>query len=364
MVKRRFLQVRFDRFRFPSFRIWARELLLVAAVTSGTFLEVLAIQVPHTDTVDVGHPCDQCRIVVKHLIALGGPNVSIEVSGPAEQVQMDSRGRFVLVPSPATRLARFSSDGSDGQFIGGPDDGQPDYHSVHRFFIDANDTIFVIDGGLRRMSVVGPNDTIARTFPLPLTLSAAYTPFRLPGGDLLLGGIFPTPERIGFPLHRVSPLGKVLNSFGVHEPLFDWRNEWDAHRVMAFDGRLVWASRRFRYEIEAWDPLSGEPEGILRRDASWFPPRPTIFQPGGVGNLPLLAGLQFDGSGMLWVAVTVAPKETIIEVIDPAENRLVTRSSVPVYAMGFAGPGLLYSPGEDAQGHQFWDIWRLEFVGR
>lgn len=327
--------------------------------------------------VDTADMCSGCEIAVRHVATYGGVESTRDVV-PLPQSKTDGFGRILAVADPPHEIVRFSTDGAEDAVIGRAGQGPGEYRGIHNLFVGLADSIFVIDSGLSRVSVLSPDGEYIRSFSLSMELAYASSHVRMPGGDLVLGGIIASPERIGYPLHRVSPEGEVLLSFGAQEPAFDPQDEAAVHRVFDFDGGMIWAARRYQYLIEGWDPKTGELRRVLDRGASWFPPREHIRggrEPGDRPD-PLIMGLAVDAERRLWVLVRVYtddwPPEagqhggdvsvTFIEVIDLVTGRLVARTEFGEALTDLDGSLAAHSVRAHEDGLPVMDAWRVELI--
>jgi hypothetical protein len=328
--------------------------------------------------VDTTRPCESCRIQIHHLSTFGGAEVRHDVID-REQVRTNDGRRFIALDSRAVELVVFDSTGRQAAILGGPGQGPGEFNWITAVFLDPNDSIVVIDEGLGRLSILGPDGDFARSVPLHLSYAQQFSHLRLPGGDFVLGGIVPTGDGIGYPLHRVSSDGALLASFGAETPSFDPRNEWAAHRVIAFDGQYVWATNRYQYELTAWDPETGVMHRVIQRHAPWFPRRDFIHERlrGDGIREPIITGLAADADGNLWVQIWKHDEHccsgnfmadrrgqvtTIIEVIEIESGRLLARAETREVMRWLEGSLSPYSARRSSDGFSVWDVWRLELL--
>lgn len=161
------------------------------------------------------------------------------------------------------------------------------------------DSVFVIDGSTRVMSVLDPELRLVRSVALPGSVDDLV---RLPDGRMIAAGLLTTPDGIGFPLHHLDPLGNTLRSFGAPNGTFGPEIMASAFRVLAVrrQGGL-WAAHRNEYTIESYDSLLST-SGKIQRNESWFHTwdASTLPREDVAPAPPSITGLAETGDG-LWV---------------------------------------------------------------
>ena len=333
--------------------------------------------------VDTTRLCGECSIQVTRVATLAVPATDGEVSETLYQILQDSKGRIYGISGRSRELVQFSSPGRDVRSIQLGESGSQRIRFITRVFLDASDSLVVIDEGRQEVLLLGPEREPARSFPLSVTLSHWSTSLRLPDGDFLLGGMVPTGGRVGYPLQLLSPSGSIIQSFGAEVPRYSRANEAATVRKVASYGGEVWTVRPDRYELEAWDPSSNALVRTLRRNPQWFPPRDRSISGLSWGEYrpeSWIQDLSFDAEGNLWVVVRTARDDwkmgakefewarmrddyqTVIEVIDVGSGRMLATASIPEHVNGFAGEGLIQSHRGGPDGRLVYDIWSLDLV--
>ena len=211
--------------------------------------------------------CPQCRIQAEVRMRLGDEG---GVPGPPAQILLDSRGRrwvAFAVPAP---VVVFDSTGALLGIVGRAGDGPSEFRSPNMLLNWRGDSIAVFDPGLGRVSFVGPDLVVGRTARLPGSFREAV-PDDFP--EVLLSGRVPTPESLGYPIHRVdmdaSPL-RVLDSFGAERPIYlPTHPEISVRHVSPAAAGGLWLSHLAEYRWERWSR-----EGLMlerfARSPEWF----------------------------------------------------------------------------------------------
>jgi hypothetical protein len=185
------------------------------------------------------------------------------------------------------------------------------------------------------------------------------------------------------PLHLVSAAGEVVRSFGGDgKPLAPEQSYESVRAIGTARAGHLWSARINEYRLELWR-MDGSRALTVIRDASWF--RPWTGRDEGAPFTrrprPTVNGVREDAEGRLWVTITVAAHDwrprpgpgdtnllrteigdlydTIIEVIDVENGRLLARSRYDRLIGGLAGSASVHGTRIDAAGNTVIDVWRL-----
>jgi hypothetical protein len=238
----------------------------------------------------------------------------------------------------------------------------------------------VADVLLKRLTMIAPDLSIARTRSLAYTPSLYMPDLVLDDGSFILAVQVQTPDNIGYPIHRLDSVGAIVRSFGIDTPQFRPDLSRLLTRVVAPSrGGGIWAAAPGRYIIDRWDPESG------RRDARIIVPSPWFRESDRSDRQtehpqPVIVGLWEDEHSLLWVLLrdgnsdwrppelpVHAPHDPesysnkhdwVIEVIDPVSGRVVASRRFPEY-IGYRPPTvLLVSIREIELAGVVLDVWR------
>ncbi|HEU0055024.1 MAG TPA: hypothetical protein VFQ39_17680 [Longimicrobium sp.] len=337
--------------------------------------------------------CARCRIVFERVATLGGAD-DPESPGYDVTVERDRAGRFYVAPVVGRDgIAVYAPDGRFLRKIGRKGEGPGEFGFVLEARVGPGDSLYVSDLAPRRLTVLAPGGgAVVRTSPL-LGETRSFVLGR--GGELLAHASIATAARAGYPLHRLSPRGEVLRSFGADAAgVMRPDRPADGFRVIApARGGNLWSAPINRYRIELWDPREGRLLKTLVRRTDWFPDWHVL--PRGYPDLarPVTAveGIREDASGLLWVFLrtadarwTAAPRprdpsrergvvpmaelhrylDTVVEVIDPVRGRLVAtgRAARHYEAVSLNGTGLVHSRREGADGVELLDVWEVKLI--
>lgn len=344
------------------------------------FLSVFVTPAASQDTVEItGRPvCEICRVSVEVIDVLESPDSVGLGRRDRHRVGLDGTGTLWVAPAAMPHAIVALASGSDeGPWISRRGQGPREFTSIRLIAVGPGDTLFALgDGKLNRYTRRG---TFARTHRLmanPMNVLPSVD------GAWILNGTIPTPQRAGYPLHRIDPEGTPRSSFGpvvgsrMGEPdLFEMRRALALRRAGGF-----WAARQNRYEIEHWGE-DGSLVRTVRRTVPWFPAwtTPDPRAPFEVPPLPGLRSVAEDAEGRLWVLLYVASQDhqtgerpdlsdpsawdapmgrvhpqwdTLVEVLDPERGSVLTQHRFPGM-LGDLLPGLhVVEPDLDDSGGQ------------
>lgn len=338
---------------------------LIACVIGLIFAEVAAAQV-HIQ----GDPvCADCTIRLNHVFDIGGDDAPDALTFGVGGVARTRAGRYLVVDAQeSNRISIFDQVGRQTGSIGQPGQGPGEFVDIRALFLDDADSIFVLDDGALRLSVLSPEGTYVRSMHLPFTGLRAMQ--RLRSGGFLAEGTVKTPQSLGYPLHLLAEDGAFKSSFGARLPLYQPNMRASLRREMAtVNDDHVWVSHYLEYVLERWT-LEGKLDKLIFRDVDWFPPATTIGRFGPDRQVPpRILDIRVDDEGRLWVVIRVASAtwrqafgpqsmsregpfypwadetkawDTVVEVIDPARGELVTsRRFEHTILEGFVSGGLI-----------------------
>jgi hypothetical protein len=306
-------------------------------------------------------------------------------------IARDAAGR-IFVPSRAVpgEIYVFDADGNVLRTFGRRGDGPGEYRVVNEVRVGARDSLYLFDNASARMTVLAADLTVARTTRMPVAVRATEVAVTS-DGLIIAADRVSTPDRVGLPLHVVDQKGTLLRSFGSDDTTTYVATPFAMSRALALDQRgLVWAAARTSYRLELWD-VGGAKKLDLNGNAPWFRPWVTDapLTP-DAPPLPWIQAIQVDQAGRIWVlcrisstdfAGSLVPEETprgrfyrltnyarafdtIIEVIDPIEKRLIAAVRVDDYLTNFVGLGTALGFREDATGVPALDLWELRLNTR
>lgn len=331
-----------------------------------------------------GATCPRCKISARPTVSIGDMEGPGAFSSAPAHVTTDRFGRFLIyaekIPQVFDARGRFLSD------IGRPGKGPGEIFDPGFPVAVAGDSILVIEPRMNRASLFGPDLQFARQIRLPGSMSPSIVVLHWPDSVVFTGQIH-TRERFGFPIHLISLAendAQVLRSGGD-----DKQRPEDRLYVLAVAGtRQVWGSRLGEYRLDQWNTKLTRVLSV-HRDPKWwskdYSPMGTPTSP----PTPIIQRVLVDQNGLLWVFVRVAGKNwrdgwpashgeevpnrsmnfeklfgTVIEVIDPAAGRVVTRSTLdfPVFSV-IPGPrAIAYKP--TPEGVPQLHVLNLSIVGR
>lgn len=294
--------------------------------------------------------CPRCTIDVTidaRLEDPGGDRAFV----PPVSVSVDSDGRMWVWG--AAPILIYEEDGAFVRTLGRAGQGPGEFSSRIRAALPVGDSMAVFEAG-GRVTVFGPDFEVVRTTALPF------------GPNLALGSsvsLLRWPTRVLFnarqnaaarpPLHLAdlsAATPRLHSSFGDHDaPRVS--SSFLSRRLGAANRGSAWVADWMDYRLDRID-AEGRVLQSLTRSPDWFPEYvgPVLIDD-RTGPSPYIDAVVEDAAGRLWIAMRIAatgwrqilddaraacptdfcpPPEaiyqTVIDVIDPAAMRVVTRS--------------------------------------
>jgi hypothetical protein len=200
-------------------------------------------------------------------------------------------------------------------------------------------------------------------------------------GSYVVASQIPTPDRIGYPVHVLDPMGRFSLSFGADTPQFrpDLIPLTVRLTAPARDGS-IWTVAPGRYVLEKWDPESGTRVARIGVRSSWFSDAMSWPADETVRPSPLIEALSEDSNGLVWVLTRVAASDWkpparaneerpllieewqqthdwILEAIDPVTGMVAaSRRFTQATWLSFDGPVLAFL-GDRAENNTIaWEI--------
>ena len=285
----------------------------------------------------------------------------------------------------------YSPDGRSSEVIGRYGEGPGEYKWI-RWLKSQGGYVHLFDPYQGRVTVLDDEWDVVRTIPLGVR-QVLWDAAVVNDSLYVVNSRFFTSERAGLSLHSIGIDGQIIQSFdelAEAHPVNESEEVMGILRLLAVsrDGSL-WAANRNRYEIERWDPSTGNRLDRFIRPVDWFPShgRRRPIDPSRPPP-PVITDILEDRNGWLWVLifrpssrwadhVVPAPAdahpemgeytmdgipgawETIVEVIDPGSARVMAQSVLPNVIRRFLGEGSALSLHSTDAGVPYWRTWRL-----
>lgn len=272
--------------------------LLLLIQSSNLFGQAAMVRIPGDIT------CPQCTVEIAVQAKLPIPT-DTRLVYPAISVSRDGRGGYYLTGvRDDPFVMHFGPDGRTLRRFGRRGQGPGEYDEPALVMVDPTDSVWVIDRGLRRITIYDSTLRFARTFTIAEINVASG--LMLPDGTLLLTGVANTSTGIGHPFHSVSRDGRWIHSFGGQGIAVAPDRLVDQMRGLAMTTRHdLWISHTNRYVLEH-RAAGGELLTTLAIESEWFKPwRTNRFPIYGMPE-PTLVGVSTDASGIVWAFIVVA----------------------------------------------------------
>ncbi len=357
----------------------------VPGLASAVLLALAPIALDAQVVVEIGDDiaCSECAIEAGSPVALVAPADGLWFSSlSGVRVSRDSEGNFIAAPVEGEALiAVFGPDGtyrsSYGRIGGGP--GEFATNMPLLIEVGEGDVLYAINRV--HLHTLAPR---AET-----TLDQVRMPVRVMGDAVVLrDGIaveaMVRTESGVTTVQLLRPDGTIAESMGTtgtsNEP-----SGLGLRRVLgrSNDHMDVWSAPPNRYRITRYGP-DGQPKTRIERTSGWFRAN-LAFRPGAPLQAPanpIVSGIHQDADGLLWVAVSRAPRSfsplvpglrpgargempvsesvdfnrflhTTVEVLDPVAGEVVARRDFDESVRFVRTPGhdvSVYSLRADALG--------------
>jgi hypothetical protein len=281
---------------------------------------------------------------------------------PGEVRVFDPTGRYVR---------RFGRDG----------EGPGEYRQMPPPLFGTNDSMLVIDYGLRRITTLTQEGTVAAIHRLP-GLPYRLVPTR---SGFVYNGTVADRGAAGWPLVHITRGGRITGSFGADQPGLDPMRPAAFRRVLARSGaEHVWSGRINRYVIEKWS-VTGTRVLTIERVMEGCSPWEEYSGPATVVRPPCTVhAIWEDDQRRLWVVLHVpdlhwkrtnfaakpgdmirmpradnnALYDTIIDIIDVEAGIVLASQRLKelFQTVGDGQPFVTYH--EDQHGKPIYHVWR------
>lgn len=328
--------------------------------------------------------CSTCDVGLQKVVTLGAATDSNGVMWSSSLAQNSEGHYYVANLAHPGEIYVYGHDGRYAGRIGRAGQGPGEFGRGLLISIDGLDQLHVIDNALARYTKLSPQHEILQTVRLP----GRVRDFDILGaGRIVVQSDLGSPECFGVPLQVIglnAEDGPVLRCFGADSgPVRRDRPHNRMRAVAASErGEGVWSARVNRYELAYFDSL-GTQQLRITRHAPWFPGW-DAEPPGAYKSVPpppRIWGLAITPGGYLaifalvpdstWSPPTSAREtplsaasvdqyfDTVIEVLDPADGRMLghLRHDIPLRPVH--GTQLAYGIRVEPSGNERMDVYRL-----
>lgn len=356
---------------------------------------VLAVRIGRAQAAPLVVPdeplCPACQITLSTVARLGAKDGPGSLSQSPIAVRVDPLGRYWLFPGGGGPPIVYDSTGRFLKVIGSRGGGPGEFRwSVDVVFL-APDSALVMDIENHRMVIVG-SDLVPRG-EMPFLLDVSPLVNGGGRGRFFASSLVRTPESMGWPLHQIELRDGELSltrSFGPDAgvmPTTSSRNfVWNLAPAW-YDG--FWSEDPNRMRFVRWSS-DGAIKEYLERRAAWFP-ETQILDAGAPTRppKPFAKGMSEQPAGILWTFTLLPsprwreawPKdlpesgeikassidvsklfESMIEVIDVKQRRVITRVRLEDLLSGALPGGRAWAPRIDDDGFWFIEIKQFRVV--
>lgn len=327
--------------------------------------------------------CGRCAVVIEQVADLAG----VFYEGPPTLITRGPNGEFFMLDAEAIKA--FGRTGGFRFQIGRRGGGPGEYQRPRNLLVARDGSIHLLDVMLARYTVFSPAGKFRSMVPTTITRGIGMDAVFLPDGQLVVNGIFSTPNDAGYALLRIDRSGRATHRFD--EGPFVYEKPWLQRRLLwaRSNGELL-VAKPYSFDIDVYS-AGLQKQTTLRRVAEWVPSSVPDENPSdGVFDqrpTPRLASVWEDADGLIWlVALVPSPRwksgprvqpgklppreeydalerrpryDTIIEVVDLTQRQVVARSRIAGEIGQAFGGGYIATNIESAQGDPTLRISRL-----
>jgi hypothetical protein len=277
--------------------------------------------------------CTGCaiRITTTHTLTAPEEDGAFSFGAP---VARDRRGRIFAVAQPANRILVFDSAGRFVRRVGRQGSGPGEYWGIMRIVSGPGDSLWVVDGGNRRVTILTPALEYARSFDAPTDI-ITITPRS--DGSAVIATSIQTPEAFGYPFHLLDRQGRIVKSFGTmvdNQLLAECRTCVNQSARLAARSDHLLATTKNRYDIERWTVEGGREVTWSIQNSPWFRPWTTTatgnWLSGAAPRPTTIAEAREDASGLLWISAAKAPSDWAPGRVILAPGMRTARNAVQV----------------------------------
>ncbi len=160
--------------------------------------------------------CPNCSIAFESIALLGTTDGGGSLAGIPWTVRVDGRGRYWVIDSDEPPKV-FTPDGFFLADVGRRGAGPGEFMRVFDAITGAQDSIVVIDNGLARATIIGPDLRAGRMVALPGEFQQGRV--LVWPHVVVMNGLVDSAERTGWPLHALtleSSRAEIMRSFGAN----------------------------------------------------------------------------------------------------------------------------------------------------
>lgn len=226
-----------------------------------------------------------CRFGRRTLFTLD--SASFDIDHKLANITRNSRGEYIVF-GRGNVLGLLDASGKLIRTFGRDGSGPGEFRSATGLLVAANDTVYVIDGGQRRLTVIDPTFTkLIRTVSVP-SLAGGENVLPVPQSQLLVGGqVFAgvQPDTSFNTLRIMSADGRIVRAWGIDtmsanesarnrrkgiRELVGKRGAVMARRLSAGVDGSVMVARANSYLVEQWSS-DFHLTRTFARHVDWFP---------------------------------------------------------------------------------------------
>lgn len=260
--------------------------------------------------------CTECEASVVRSVELVIPEAQGGIGRTPLDFAIDGSGT-VWVLFPGEPPALFDADGVFLERYGSIGQGPGDFRNPVTVFAVPGDSVAIVDGGNRRVTIVGPNRVVGRTVRMSYSITRAVV-VSWPDSVFVSGAIL-TPAHAGWPLHLADLGGsevRVFHSFGANRGLMSGglTETLELGRRLATAGREIWTVDEYRLRARRWSP-AGEMQEERAANLDWFGDPLSL-----ASTMPeAVNGLYYDAEkDLLWLVVSDVDREVLRSIFEEA----------------------------------------------
>ena len=241
--------------------------------------------------------CTECEI---HLERVGTLTDSIDPGALPDAMVYATRdrgGRVFTINSKKDGVLVYAANGTLIAKLGTPGNGPGEFRVIRRVLLGPNDSIYVADWGIGRITTFGPDLKMVRA-----DATSHQPDLALGARTFVVAEQFLSRTQVAMPLHFVND-DRVVHSFGADSSALQRDAMLLMQRIVATaQNGDIWTVAPGRFVIERWNPVTAARTQTIHVKTDWFS-ETAMWPDDERAKPPAIIECLWADDGLLWVSV-------------------------------------------------------------